>query len=112
MSRYVFQDKCFWDFPGGPVVKTPPSIQSCQVWSLVRELSSHMLLGQKRKEKKRNINRSNIVTDLIIVCVCVCVYIYIEREREREREAKQVLLKLGLCSPVPSIKEETEFGVK
>ena len=25
MSRYVFQDKCFWDFPGGPVVKTSPS---------------------------------------------------------------------------------------
>ena len=52
----------------------------------------------------------------ICVCVCVCIYIYIyierEREREREREAKQVLLKLGLCSPVPSIKEETEFGVK
>ena len=88
MSRYVFQDKCFWDFPGGPVVKTPPSIQSCQVWSLVRELSSHMLLGQKRKEKKRNINRSNIVTDLIIVCVCVCVYIYIERERETEKQSK------------------------
>ena len=52
MSRYVFQDKCFWDFPGGPVVKTPPSIQSCQVWSLVRELSSHMLLGQKKKKRK------------------------------------------------------------
>ena len=52
----------------------------------------------------------------IHMCVCVCIYIYIyierEREREREREAKQVLLKLGLCSPVPSIKEETEFGVK
>ena len=48
--------------------------------------------------------------------MCVYIYIYRERERERDRDrdrvAKQVLLKLGLCSPVPSIKEETEFGVK
>ena len=33
------------DFPGGPVVKNPPSNAGTQVQSLVRELRSHRLQG-------------------------------------------------------------------
>ena len=38
------------DFPGNPAVKTSPSNAGgrAQVWSLVRELSSHMPHGQKK----------------------------------------------------------------
>ena len=35
------------DFPGGPVFKTLPSNARVLVWSLVRELRSHMTGGQK-----------------------------------------------------------------
>ena len=37
------------DFPGGPVFKTLPSNARVLVWSLVRELRSHMPGGQKTK---------------------------------------------------------------
>ena len=53
MSRYVFQDKCSWDFPGGPVVQTPPSNAELPGLVLVRELSSHMPPGQKKKKHKQ-----------------------------------------------------------
>ena len=49
-------DIMFRDFPGGPVVKTLPSnagMQGVRVWSLVRELGSHMLCGAAKKEKNK-----------------------------------------------------------
>ena len=45
-----------WDFPGGPVVKTPCSqCRGCGVGSLVGELRSHMPLSvaPPKKEKKK-----------------------------------------------------------
>lgn len=47
------------DCPDGPVVKTSP-IQRVQVWSLVRELRSHMPYGWNK-----TLNRSNVVTNSI-----------------------------------------------
>ena len=35
------------DFPDGPVVENPPYNAGMQVWSLVRELRSHMLQGNQ-----------------------------------------------------------------
>ena len=55
--------KSTWgDFPGGPVVKTSPSnTGSARVWSLVGKLGSHMLLGQKIKNKTNIVTNSNQV---------------------------------------------------
>ena len=41
------------DFPGGPVVKTLPSMQGVQIQSLVGELRSYMPWGQKTKTKQK-----------------------------------------------------------
>ena len=83
MSRYVFQDKCSWDFPGGPVVQTPPS--NAELPGLVPGQGAKLPHASGTKKKKeRNINRSNIVTDLII---CVCIYR--ERARETERQSSK-----------------------
>ena len=39
-------------FPDGPMVESLPSIQEVQVWSLVRELKSHITCSQKTKKNK------------------------------------------------------------
>ena len=42
------------DFPGGPGIKTPwSSCRGAWVWSLVRELRSHMPHGTAKKKKKK-----------------------------------------------------------
>ena len=38
-----------WDLPGGPVVKSSAGAPTVQFPSLVGELTSHMLCGQKAK---------------------------------------------------------------
>ena len=52
------QSKYYRDFSGVQVVKTLPSGVEGVVWSLARELRSHMPYGQKTKTW----NRSNIIT--------------------------------------------------
>ena len=48
-----FQSKvAFWDFPGGPVVKTVHFDFRVRVWSLVWELRSPMLCSAAKKKKK------------------------------------------------------------
>ena len=42
-----------WDFPGGPVVKSSAGAPTAQFPSLVGELTSHMLCGQKPKHRKQ-----------------------------------------------------------
>ena len=37
-GRRLLQNPGFRDFPGGPVAKTPHSMQGAQVYSLVRDL--------------------------------------------------------------------------
>ena len=65
MATAVFQENFInknkpWDFPGGPVVETPPSNAGGEgsipgrVRSLVEELRSHMSRGQKSKTGNRN----------------------------------------------------------
>ena len=41
-----------WDFPGGPVVKTP-HLQGTSVQSLVRELKSSMPYSDQNKQTKK-----------------------------------------------------------
>ena len=50
-STLRIKKSSFWDFPGGPVVKTLPSMQGVQVQSLVTELRSHMRAAKKPKHK-------------------------------------------------------------
>ena len=40
--------------PGGPVVKTLPSMQGVRVQSLVGKLRSHMPWGQKKKKNPKD----------------------------------------------------------
>ena len=47
------------------MVKTLPSVFRVQAGSLVRELSSHMHCGKKKKKKNTTENRSNMVTNSI-----------------------------------------------
>ena len=48
--KHINSVKHYRDFPGGPVVKTLPSMEGgVQVESLVGELRSHMPGGQKTK---------------------------------------------------------------
>ena len=64
MSRHVFQGKCFWDFPGGPVVKTSSSNSELQ--GLIPGQGAKLPhASETKKKKKRNINSSNIVTDMM-----------------------------------------------
>ena len=53
---FIFYDyfkNDFWDFPGGPVVKTALPLQGPRVQSLVGELKSYMPWGQKTKQNKK-----------------------------------------------------------
>ena len=59
IDHKTIKERINWDFLGGPVVSISPSRMS--VWSLVRELSSHMPRGQNTKTQ----SRSNIVTNSI-----------------------------------------------
>ena len=64
MSRHVFQGKCFWDFPGGPVVKTSSS--NSELPGLIPGQGAKLPHASGTKNKiKIKINRSNIVTDMI-----------------------------------------------
>ena len=49
MYVLMLKNTCCWDFPGGPVVKTPPSKAGGVGRSLVGELRSHMPRSQKTK---------------------------------------------------------------
>lgn len=42
-----------WDFPGGPVTRTPCFHYKGHVPSLVRELRAHMPLSVAKEKKKR-----------------------------------------------------------
>ena len=56
------------DFPGSPVVDSVLPVQRPWVLSLIRELRSHMLHGQKNKiekKKKRKKNRNDRTTIVI-----------------------------------------------
>ena len=62
------------DFPGSPVVDSVIPVQRPWVLSLIRELRSHMLHGQKNKtekkkkerKKKRNDRTTIVINDKII----------------------------------------------
>ena len=53
---YTFNNSKAGDFPDGPVVDSILPTQGAWVWSLVRELRTHMpcSMGKKRKEKKKS----------------------------------------------------------
>ena len=63
-----FKDKKYvLDFPGIPVVKTMLPMQWAQVWSLVRQLRSHVMCSIAKKKKvpvKISDNRGNRDSDL------------------------------------------------
>ena len=52
-NNWCFKERKAGDFPGGPVVKTVLTMQEVQVWSLVKELRSHMLHSAAKIEKKK-----------------------------------------------------------
>jgi len=62
LSTPALSVNAFGGHPWQPVVKTLPSNHRVPDQSLVRELRSHVPLGQK---KPQNINRSNIATNSI-----------------------------------------------
>ena len=43
-----------WEFPGGPVVRTPLPLPRAQVQSLVRELGSHKPHGHTHTKKDKS----------------------------------------------------------
>ena len=42
-----------WNFPGSPVVKTQLPLQGTRIWSLVRELRSHVPCKHNKQKKKK-----------------------------------------------------------
>ena len=68
----------FWDFPGGPMVRTP--CFHCRVPSLVEDLRSHMLHNMAKKKKKLPISpcKWNLlfhrVLFLFLHCLASCFY--------------------------------------
>ena len=54
-NNWCFKEIKAGDFPGGPVVKTVLPVQEVQVWSLGKELRSHMPRDAAKKIKEEKL---------------------------------------------------------